>query len=89
MPTIPFLSPSYQLVSICHTIEENCNYTEKKENEISLIYNEIQRDRVQSHIWLTASSYMVKKLHVSSYIEKPFLIYDFAPIPSEFPYIWR
>jgi hypothetical protein len=78
MPTIPFLSPSYQFVSICDTIEENCNYTEKKENEISLIYNEIQRD--QSYM-ATASSYMVKKLHVSSYIEKPFLIYDFVPDP--------
>jgi hypothetical protein len=27
-------------------------YTDKKDNKIFLIYKEIQRDRVQSHIWL-------------------------------------
>ncbi len=42
---------------------------------------EILRDQVQSHIWLTASSYIVKYLRISSYIRKPFLIYDFAPDP--------
>ncbi len=36
---------------------------------------------MQSHIWLTASSFMVKYLCISSYIRKPFLIYDFAPDP--------
>ncbi len=56
-------------------------YTDKKENKIFLKYKEIQRDRVQSHIWLTASSYMGKNLRISSYIRKPFLIYDFAPAP--------
>ncbi len=48
---------------------------------IVLIYKEIQRDRVQSHIWLTASSYIVENLRISSYIGKRFLIYDFAPNP--------
>ncbi len=38
-------------------------------------------DREQSHIWLTASLYMVKYLRISSYIRKPFLICDFAPDP--------
>jgi hypothetical protein len=38
-------------------------------------------ERLQSHIWLTASSYMVKYLRLSSYIRKPFLIYDFATAP--------
>ncbi len=33
------------------------------------------------HIWLMASSYMVKYFCLSSYIRKPFLIYDFAPDP--------
>ncbi len=46
-------------------------HTDKKENEIFLIYKEIQRDRGQSHVWLTASSYMVKYLRISSYIRKP------------------
>jgi hypothetical protein len=38
-----------------------------------------RRDRVQSHILLTASSDTTKYLRISSYIRKPFLIYDFAP----------
>ncbi len=38
-------------------------------------------DQLQSHIWLTASSYMVKFLCISSHIRKPFLIYDFATAP--------
>jgi hypothetical protein len=36
---------------------------------------------VQSHMLLTASPYMTKYLRISSYIGKPFLIYDFAPDP--------
>jgi hypothetical protein len=42
-------------------------YNDKKENKIFLIYKEIQRDRVQSHIWLTAFSYIGKNLRISSY----------------------
>jgi hypothetical protein len=40
-------------------------------------------EQLQSHIWLTASSYMGKYLRISSYIyiRKPFLIYDFATAP--------
>ncbi len=55
--------------------------TDKKEDKIFLVYKEIQPDRVQSHIWLTASSYIVKYFRISSYIRKPFLIYDFAHDP--------
>ncbi len=36
---------------------------------------------LQSQIWLTASSYIVKYLRISSYIRRPFLIYDFATDP--------
>jgi hypothetical protein len=36
---------------------------------------------LQSHIWLTASSYMVKYFRISSYMREPFLIYDFATDP--------
>ncbi len=32
-------------------------------------------------MWLSASSYMGKYLRISSYIRKPFLIYDFATAP--------
>jgi hypothetical protein len=38
-------------------------------------------EQLQSHIWLTASSYMGKYLCISQYINKPFLIYDFATAP--------
>ncbi len=36
---------------------------------------------MQSHIWLTATSFMGKNLRISSFIREPFLIYDFAPDP--------
>jgi hypothetical protein len=51
----------------------------KKKRKFSS-YKEIRRDRVKSHIWLTASSFMDKYLRISSYIRKLFFIYDFAPI---------
>ncbi len=77
-------------------------YTIKKEKKIVLIYNEIQNSEVigwkaqsnelmvQSHIWLTASSYMSENLRISSYIRigSPSSYMSLHPIPSEFPYIW-
>ncbi len=36
---------------------------------------------MQSHIWLTNSSYMITFLCIFSYIRKPLLMYDFAPDP--------
>ncbi len=57
-------------------------YSDKKENKIFLVFEEIHRDRVQSHLWLTASSYIMKYLRISAYIRKPFIIInDFAPDP--------
>jgi hypothetical protein len=50
------------------------SHTDKKENQISLLSKEIQNGAV-------ASSYMIKYLRISSYIRKPFLIYDFATAP--------
>ncbi len=44
-------------------------------------------DQLQSHIWLTASSYLVKYLRIS-YIRKPFLYITLHLLHSEFPYIW-
>jgi hypothetical protein len=44
-------------------------YTDKKENQTFLINKEIQN---------VAAAYMGKYLRISSYIRKPFLIYDFA-----------
>ena len=49
-------------------------YTDKKENKIFLIYKEIQMGAV-------AMSCMTKYLRISSYIRKPFLIYDFVTAP--------
>ncbi len=46
--------------------------TDKKEKKIFLIYKEI-------HTGSGAKSYMTKYLRISSYIRKPFLIYDYAP----------
>ncbi len=53
----------------------------KKENQMFLIYMEFRRDRLQIHIWLTASSYIGKYLQISSYIRKLFFIYDVATYP--------
>jgi hypothetical protein len=53
-------------------------HTDKKENQIFLIYMEIQSGAVaKSYMTYTASSY----LRISSYIRKPFLIHDFATAP--------
>ncbi len=53
----------------------------KKKIKFFLIYKEIKRDRGSYNIRPKASSYMGKYLRISSYIRKPFLIYDFAPDP--------
>jgi hypothetical protein len=56
-------------------------YTDKKENQISSYIRKFRIKQLRSHIWLTAFSYMVKYLRISSYIRKPVLIYDFATAP--------
>ncbi len=53
----------------------------KKKIKFSSYIRKFRMEQLQSHIWLTASSYMVKYLRISSYIRKPFLIYDFATAP--------
>jgi hypothetical protein len=66
-----------------HVLSCNTYYTHKKEDQIFLIYSirKFKRERLHTHIWLMASSYMVKYLRISSYIRKPFLTYDFATDP--------
>ncbi len=44
-------------------------------------YRKSRVEQLRSHLWLTASSYKWKYLRISSYIRKPFLIYDFATAP--------
>jgi hypothetical protein len=56
-------------------------YTDKKENQIFLIYKEIQSGAVAKSYDPAASSYMGKNLRLYSYIRKPFLIYDFSTAP--------
>jgi hypothetical protein len=60
----------------------------KKKIKFSSYKRKFRRERLQSQIWLTASSYMVKYLHVSSYIRSPFSYMTLQQIPSEFPYRW-
>ncbi len=58
-----------------------CNCTDKNKIKFSLYIRKFRVEQLQSHIWLTASSYMGKYLRISSYIRMPFLIYDFATAP--------
>ncbi len=39
-------------------------------------------------IWGRASSHMRKCANISPYMRRPFVIDDFAPDPSKFPYLW-
>jgi hypothetical protein len=59
-------------------------YTDKKENKIFLIHKEI-------HIGSGAKSYMRMGFliyeEMRKYFTMPLVIYDFAPDPSEFPYV--
>jgi hypothetical protein len=60
---------------------QNCYYTDKKENQIFLIYKEIQSGAV-------AKSYMRKGFliyeemrKIFPYMRRPLVIYDFATAP--------
>jgi hypothetical protein len=57
------------------------HYTDKKKRKLSSYIRKFRMKQLQSHIWLTASSYMGKYLRTSSYLKKPFLIYDFVTGP--------
>ncbi len=75
----PIFLYRFRCLGIC--IKFFLSYTDKKENQIFLIYEEFRVEQLQSHIWLMASSYMGKYMRISSYIRKPFLIYDCATAP--------
>ncbi len=53
----------------------------KNKIKFSSCRRKLRREKLQSHIWLTASSYIIKNLRIFSCIRKPFLIYDFATAP--------
>jgi hypothetical protein len=63
--------------NICTT----CCALIKKKIKFSSYIGKFRMEQLQSHIWPTASLYMGKYLRISSYIRKPFLIYDFATAP--------
>ncbi len=62
-------------------------YTDKKIKFSSYI-KKFKVEQLQSHIWLTRPPHIWETLRISSYIRKPFLIYDFAIAPLWLPYIW-
>jgi len=87
---LPSCSPTHFPFCVLHSsspplfsLLDHLKRSSKKKIKIFLKNKEIQRDRVQSHIWPRASSYMVEYLRISSYayVRKPFLIFDFAPDP--------
>ncbi len=47
----------------------------KKNTKFFSYLKKSRRKRLQSHIWLKASSYLIIYLRISSYITKPFLIW--------------
>ncbi len=55
-------------------------YTDKKEIKFSPYIRIFRMEQLQSHIWLTASSYIWGNMYlrIPSYSRKPFLICDFA-----------
>ncbi len=61
-------------------------YTDKKENQIFLIYREIQNGAAAKS-YMTNGLLMGKYLRISSYIRKPFLILTLQLLQSEFPYV--
>ncbi len=57
--------------------------TDKKDNKVFIKYIEIHNGIVAKSYMTNGLliQYMVKYLRISSYIRKPFLIYDFATAP--------
>ncbi len=58
-------------------------YTDKNENKIFLTPKEIQNGAVAKSYMTNGLLIIGKYLRISSYIRKPFLIYDFATAPIE------
>jgi hypothetical protein len=56
-------------------------FIDKIENLISLIYKEIQNGAVAKTYMTNGLLIYGEYLRISSYIRKPFLIYDFATAP--------
>ncbi len=66
-------------------------HTDKKDNKSFLIFKEIKRNRVQSHMWLTRPPVLIYGGNICVFphiLGSPSSYMTFHPIPSEFPYIW-
>jgi hypothetical protein len=67
---------------------EKSTYTDKKETKFSSYIKEFRWDRVQViYEEGLPNIYMRKCANFSPNMRRPLIIYDFAPDPSEFPYI--
>ncbi len=63
--------------------------TDKKENKIFPRYQEIQKERLKSHIWLTDSSYSIwlNNFAFPHILGSHSLYMTLQPLPYEFPYM--
>jgi hypothetical protein len=59
----------------------NFNFTDKKENQIFLIYKEIQHGAVAKSWKSFLTLYMRKCANICSFMRRPLVIYDFATAP--------
>jgi hypothetical protein len=66
---------------LAHRKKRAATCTDKKENQFFLIVKEIDNGAVAKSYMTNGLLNMVKYLGISSYIRKPFLIYDFATAP--------
>ncbi len=72
-------------VQYCHNWS-----TDKIEYQIFLIYKEIQKGSLQSHIWLTTSSYIINHICVFPHkLGSPSSYMTLQLLPSEFPLYMR
>ncbi len=66
----PFPSLTHPLSSFAHPLSSS-------PIQFSSYIRKFRREQLQSHTWLPAFSYMTKYFRISSYIRKPFFIYNF------------
>ncbi len=60
----------------------------QKEIKFSSYIRKFRMEQLQSHILLTASSYMGKYLHISSILGSPSSYMNLQLLHAKFPYIW-
>ncbi len=72
---------SMQCTCTCLFIAVSRDWGFEPRTHIFPLIRKFRKDRVQSHIWQTASSYMTKYWRNFSYFRKHFLIHDFATAP--------